>query len=63
MQLIERVKEQKWRWTGHVARTVDNRQSKKVTGCTTRSSKNSKLTLVYRPYRKCRDDTDMFAGR
>ena len=56
--IIEVIKEQKWRWAGHVARREDNRWSKRLTDWTPRDGKRSRK----RPDKRWRDEIVKFAG-
>ena len=40
--IIQVVKQQKWRWAGHLARREDNRWSKRLTDWCPRDSKRSR---------------------
>ena len=37
--IMEKIKESKWRWAGHIARTVDNRWTKRLTDWQPRTGK------------------------
>ena len=52
------IKEQKWRWAGHVARREGNRWSKRLTDWTPREGKRDRR----RPDRRWRDEIEKTAG-
>ena len=56
--ILEAIKEQKWRWAGHVARREDNRWSKRLTDWTPRDGKRSRK----RPDTRWRDEIEKTAG-
>ena len=56
--IIEIIKEQKWRWAGHIARREDDRWSKRLVEWIPRGHKRSRK----RPDRRWRDEIVKFAG-
>jgi len=52
------VKQQKWRWAGHVARMNDNRWAKRQTDWSLYNEKRSRK----RPDTRSGDDIEKFAG-
>ena len=52
------IKDQKWRWAGHVARREDTRWSKGLTDWTPREGKRDRR----RPDRRWRDEIEKTAG-
>ena len=56
--ILEKVKEAKWRWAGHVARMQDNRWTKRLTEWQPRTGKRK----VGRPKRRWRDDLTSYLG-
>ena len=57
--IIQFIKQQKWRWAGHVARRNDNRWSKRVTDWCPWGNKRSRK----RPDTRWRDEIERFAGK
>ena len=51
------IKDQKWRWAGHVARREDNRWNKRLTDGTPREGKRDRR----RPDRRLRDEIEKTA--
>ena len=56
--ILEAIKEQKWKWAGEVARKEDGRWSRRVTDWTPRDGKRGRG----RPDRRWRDEIERFAG-
>ena len=56
--IIQVVKQQKWRWAGHVARMNDNRWTKRITDWHPYNEKRSRK----RPDTRWRDEIEKFAG-
>ena len=57
--IIHYIKQQKWRWPGHIARRNDNRWSKRIMEWCPLDCKRSRK----RPETRWRDDIRKFAGR
>jgi hypothetical protein len=57
--IIQVIKQQKWRWAGHIARMRDNRWTKRITDWCPYSNKRSKK----RPDTRWRDEIEKFAGK
>ena len=56
--IIQVVKQQKWRWAGHVARMNDNRWTKRLTDWHPYNEKRSRK----RPDTRWKDEIEKFAG-
>ena len=56
--ILEKIKEAKWRWAGHVARMQDNKWTKRVTDWQPRSGKRRRG----RQKRRWRDDLTSYLG-
>ena len=56
--IIERIKEAKWRWAGHIARRDDNRWTKRLTEWQPRTGKRRRG----RQKRRWRDDLTSYLG-
>ena len=56
--ILEAIKEQKWKWAGEVARKEDGRWSRRMTDWTPRDGKRGRG----RPDRRWRDEIERFAG-
>ena len=57
--IIQIIKQQKWRWAGHLARRDDNRWTKRLTDWCPWDCKRSRK----RPDTRWRDEIEKFAGR
>ena len=56
--IVQVVKQQKWRWAGHVARMDDNRWTKRITDWQPKNEIRSRK----RPDTRWRDEIENFAG-
>ena len=56
--ILEKIKEAKWRWAGHVARREDNRWTKRLTDWQPRTGKRRRG----RQKRRWRDDITTYLG-
>ena len=56
--IIQKIKESKWKWAGHLMRREDNRWTKRATEWQPRTGKRKRG----RPKRRWRDDLDAFLG-
>ena len=56
--IVQVVKQQKWRWAGHVARMNDNRWTKRLTDWHPYNEKRSRK----RPDTRWKDEIEKFAG-
>ena len=56
--IMEKIKESKWRWAGHIARTVDNRWTKRLTDWQPRTGKRRRG----RQKRRWSDDITVYMG-
>ena len=56
--IVQVVKQQKWRWAGHVARMNDNRWTKRITDWHPYNEKRSRK----RPDTRWKDEIERFAG-
>ena len=57
--IIQFIKQQKWRWAGHIARRSDNRWSKRLTDWCPWDCKR----IRKRPDTRWRDEIERFAGK